>query len=74
MKNTLAQSKPSTAARNMLRTMFTSELQSLAAMYQANPISSFYRTTNERTGADRIIYRADALYLLAAHGLGSVAA
>ena len=66
--------KPSTAARNMLRTMYTSELHSLAAMYQANPISSYYRTINERTGAERIIRREDALYLLAAHGLGTVAA
>lgn len=66
--------KPSTAARNMLRSMYTSELESLAALYQANPISSFYRTVNERTGADRIIRREDALYLLASHGLGTVAA
>ncbi|WP_293913720.1 hypothetical protein [Deinococcus sp.] len=60
--------KPSAAARNMLRSMLASELDQLAVLYRSNPISGWYRTTNERTGRDRIIDRADALYLLVAHG------
>lgn len=67
---------PTAAQRNMNARMTHEEAVRLARQFKAQPYTSYYRSISETTGKERVIYHADALYILEARGLlaGEVAA